>query len=314
MPHRITLLAAALAAVAFPCLSAQLAGDTPLVTNGALVVDANDFEGNMLRIPEDKRAELRMSYDRVATIVDNIFVARTLAERAKELGLDKDPAVQRRLQQVQDGVLADLYMRKREKEAVQVDLEARARDLYKANQASLKTPELVYVQHILVNLQGRTKETALETAKKIVQEARAGEDFLALAARYSDENEKKRNGGDLGYNSPSSFTEPVRKAIAAMNRKDQVSDPIETEAGFHIVKFIDRKQSQPIKFEDVRKRIVDSERERIQKSRVEDLVREVRENPKVVIHRTNVEALVVPLDEAKMKKAQEDAQKDPPRK
>ena len=89
-----------------------------------------DFEGNMLRIPESRRDEVRMSYDRVATIVDNMFIARSLAARAREAGLDKDPAVQKRLQQVQDGVLADLYVQKVEKEVPRANLDAaRARTL-----------------------------------------------------------------------------------------------------------------------------------------------------------------------------------------
>lgn len=302
-------LAACSAAVALGAAAAPLAPDTPLVTSGPLVVDASDFEGNMLRIPEKHRAEVRMSYDRVATIVDNIFIARSIAQRARDLGLDKDPAVQRRLQQVQDAVLADLYVQSREREPVKVDLELRARELYKANQTNLKTAELVYVQHILVNLNGRTKQSALERANKILEEARGGEDFLALAARYSDESDRRRSSGDLGYNSPGAFVEPVRKAIAALNKKDELAGPIEHETGYHIVKFIDRKPAAPLKYEDVRKKLIDGERERIQKGRQEDLIQEVRGGPTVTIHRANVEALVVPVDIEKLNREATEAPK-----
>ena len=297
-----TLFAAAACLAAGAVAAASLAPDAPLITSPSVVVDAADFEGNMLRIPEKYRAEVRMSYDRVATIVDNIFISRTLAERARQLGLDKDPAVQRRLQQVQDGVLADLYTQKREKDVVTIDLEQRARELFKANQASMKTPELVYVQHILINLNGRARDSALERANKALQEIKGGEDFLAVAAKYSDD---RRNGGDLGYNSPTSFVEPVRKAIAGMKTKGEVSEPVESETGYHIVKFIERKTPQPVKFEEVRKKIIDAERERIQKGRIEDTVQEVRNAPSVTIHRANVEALVLPFDAEKMKSAQD---------
>lgn len=302
-------LAAGLAAFALGAGAAPLAPDTPLVTNGRIVVDASDFEGNMLRIPDKHRAEVRMSYDRVATIVDNIFIARSIAERARDDGLDKDPAVQRRLQQVQDAVLADLYVQKREREGVQVDLELRARELYKANQANLKTAELVYVQHILVNLNGRTRASALERAQKIVDEAKGGADFLELASRYSDESDKRRSGGDLGYNSPGAFVEPVRKAIAAMTRKDELAGPVESESGYHVLKFIDRKAAAPMKFEEVKKKLIDAERERIQKGRSEELIQEVRGAPSVVIHRANVEALVVPVDLEKLSREATEAAK-----
>lgn len=300
------LLTAAFAAAAVSAAPAQLPPHTPLVVNGPIVVDSTDFEGNMLRIPENRRAEVRMSYDRVATIVDNMFIARSLAARARELGLDKDPAVQKRLEQVQDGVLADLYVQKVEKEAVAGNLELRARELYRAEQAKFVTKEEVYVQHILVNLNGRTRATALERAQKALEEAKAGEDFLSIATRYSDDPDKGRHGGDLGYNSPTSFVEPVRKAITAMKAKGEIAGPVESDAGFHILKFVDRKPSVPIKYEAVAKQIIEAERERLKKQRTEALVSEVRSSPSVVVHRQNVEKLVVPVDPEMMQRALEE--------
>lgn len=296
---------AACFAFAFAAQGAPLPPDTPLISDGSTVVDAGDFEGNLLRIPENRRSEVRMSYDRVATIVDNIFIARSLAQRARELGLDKDPLVQRRLKQVQDGVLADLYVQKVEKEALNLDFEQRARELYKADQSKFMTLEQVYVQHILVNLNGRTRETALERARKVAAEARSGEDFLALAAKYSDDPDKKRNGGDLGYKAPTSFVPSVTKAIAGMSRKGEISEPLESDFGFHIVKFIERKKPEPIKFESVRKRMIESEKERLQKMRTDSLVQDVRSAPSVVIHRENVEGLVLAVDPEILKRAME---------
>lgn len=306
MSKTTILLTAALAAVTVSAAPAKLAPNAPLVTNGPIVVDSADFEGNMLRIPEGKRSEVRMSYDRVASIVDNIFIARSLAVKARELGLDKDPAVQKRLQQVQDGVLADLYMQKLENEPVAANLEQRARELYRADQSKFVTKEEVYVQHILVNLSGRTRQTALERATKAAGEAKAGEDFLSVATRYSDDPDAKRNGGDLGYNAPTSFVEPVRKALASMKTKGEIAGPIESEQGFHIIKFVDRKAPQQLKYEAVAKQLIDAERDRLMKLRTESAVREVRSSPSVVVHRENVQQLVVPVDPELVRRAMEE--------
>jgi UDP-N-acetylmuramyl pentapeptide synthase len=51
----------------------------------------------------------------------------------------------------------------------------------------MKTPELVYVQHILVNLNGRTRESALERARKVVQDAKSGEDVTKWDSKHSGE-------------------------------------------------------------------------------------------------------------------------------
>ncbi|HET9651950.1 MAG TPA: peptidylprolyl isomerase, partial [Usitatibacter sp.] len=127
-------------------------------------------------------------------------------------------------------------------------------------------------------------------------------DFLQLASKYSDDPDMRRNGGDLGYHSPTSLMEPIRDVVAKMKRKGEVSQPIETEYGFHIIRFIDRKPPQAVKFEDVRKKLIDIEREKLQKARVDALVQEVRGSKTVVVHRENVEALVAPMDPEELKR------------
>lgn len=285
--------------------ASRIPQNLPLFVDGPIVVDSTDFEGNLLRIPEGKRDEMRLSYDRVVTIVDNMFVARSLAAKARALGLDKDPAVQKRLQQVQEGVLADLYVQKLEREATVGNLEQRARELYKADQSKFMTKEEVHVQHILVNLSGRTREQAAERARQVAAEARGSPDFLVVATRYSDDPDKSRNGGDLGYNSPTSFVEPVRKAIAAMKVKGEIAGPVESEQGFHIVKFIDRKEPKPIPYEAVARKIIEAEQERLRKQRSEAAVNEVRASSTFVFHRDNLEKMVIPIDHAALRRAQQ---------
>jgi parvulin-like peptidyl-prolyl isomerase len=193
-----------------------------------------------------------------------------------------------------------------EREVTGNDLEARARELYKADQAKFVTPEQVYVQQILVGLSGRTRDQALERAQQVFADAKAGkEDFLALAARYSDDPDVKRHGGDLGYNGKDSFPPPVAKAIAAASKKGEVMGPIEGERGFYVMRFIDRKKPEAVKFEAVRKKLIEAEREKLNKQRLQDLMASIRETGVVVVHPENVEKLVVPVDLAKLQKASE---------
>ena len=295
--HRIALASAAFSVAALAAAPVALTPSTPLIVDGPITVDVADFEGNMLRIPENRRIEFRTSHERVASVIDNIFIARVFAARAREQGLDKDPAVQRRLQQLQEGLLADLYVQKLDKAAPAVDLEQRAREIYKADYASMTKPEEVYVQHILISLKGRTREMAAELARKVRAEAVApGADFLAIAAKYTEDPDARRNGGDLGYNSPKKLVEPVRAVVDKMDRKGEVSQPIESEYGFHIVKFIDRHKATPVKFEDVKKGLIEAERERMNKARLEEMVKAVRESKTVMVYPDNVDKLVVPID------------------
>jgi parvulin-like peptidyl-prolyl isomerase len=310
MHIKSSIIAGLLIACAIPVVAAPVPPETPLIEDGALKVDVADFEGNILRIPENRRGDFRTSYDRVATVVDNIFVSRALGAKAREAGLDKDPAVQRRLQQLQDAFLADLYVQRMEREPVPASLEARARELFKADQAKYVTPEHVYVQQILITLNGRTRDMALEQARKVYEDAKSGkEDFLALAQRYSEDPDLKRNGGDLGYMGKTSFPPQVAKAIEKLKVKGEVPEPIESERGFHVVRFIDRKNEVPIKFEDMRKKLTDVEKDKYNKKRLEDLIESVKASPTLVVHPENVQKLVIPVDISQLQRASEAAAK-----
>ena len=286
-------VAALLAFAVHAVHAAPLPDDTPLVVDGPITVDAADLEGYMLRVPETQRAMVRASYERVAGMVDNIFLARSLAAKARAEHLDQGVAVQRRLVQVQDALLADLYLQRLDKEATHIDLAQRAHELYEADQAKYVTPEEVHVEHLLVGLKGRTRDMALQRAQEIDEEAKAGkDDFLTLAAKYSDDPDMKRNGGDLGFSSPGSFVAPVAAAIAKMTKPGEISPPIESYLGFHIVRFVERKKPEAIPFAKVKKKIIEGEKDRLAKKRQDDAIRAIRESKTVVVHSDNVAKLV----------------------
>jgi hypothetical protein len=303
----------ALAALTLTASGAALAPTTPLFEDGPIVVDAADFEGSMLRIPENRRGEFRMSYDRVVSVVDTLFVTRSVAAKARAAGLDKDPVVQRRMQQLQDSVLADLYMQKLEKEPLNVNLEQRAREVFKAEAASMTRPEEVYTQQILIGLKGRTKEMAAERAKEVREQAlKPDTDFLALASKYSEDPKLGENGGDLGYIATASFIEPIRNVVQKMTRKGEVSQPIETAFGYHVVRFIDRHPPRAVKFDEVKEALMKREREKLVKARADAVIEEIRGSKTVIVHPENVEKLVIPLDPEEVKRKAAEAHAAPP--
>ena len=268
--------------------------DTELIRDGGVVVSAADFEGNILRIPEDRRGGFRMSYDRVMGVVDNVYVTRSVADKARAAGIDQDPAVQARLRQLQDGFLAELYMKKIEQEAVKVDYEQRARELYIADRDKYTTDEEVRMQQILVGTKCRTKDAARDIAKRAHDEAvKPKADFMALSTRYTDEGDKSDKGGDLGWSPVKAFVPQVREAVSKM-KPGEISQPVESPFGFHVFKMLDRKVAQPKPFDAVKGDIIAAEKAKAQKKRVEDLVASVRDSKTVMTHADRIEKLVAP--------------------
>jgi parvulin-like peptidyl-prolyl cis-trans isomerase-like protein len=297
---RISLLPVLLLAAS--AIAAPPPPEAPLVTDKGVTVDVLDFNAAMQRIPEERRADFRTSYDRVVGIVDNLFVMRTFAARARALGLDKDPITQRRMQQAQDDILADAYGKTLRKDVLATDLEQRAREIYAADKDKFVSPESVHVLHILIGPNWRTREMARARADEVYAKLKAGEDFLKLAAEYSDDPEHSLNKGDLGLQPPTRFVAPLRDQIAKMSRPGEISPPVASDYGFHIVKFVEREPKRQLTFDEVKKGIMAVDREKLVKQKLDAAITEVRSSTTSVAHRDNVEALVIPIDPEAVKR------------
>jgi len=88
-----------------------------------------------------------------------------------------------------------------------------------------------------VNSDERLK--ALDKITKILQQVRGGADFAELAKKYSDDGSAK-NGGDLDWTVRGNFV-PEFEAAAFQLEKNQISEVVETDYGFHIIQLLDRR-------------------------------------------------------------------------
>jgi peptidyl-prolyl cis-trans isomerase NIMA-interacting 1 len=105
-------------------------------------------------------------------------------------------------------------------------------------------PDSVAVQHVLIAYRGaknapktmkRSKAEAKKLAEQVVTEARGGGDFSDLAVRYSDDPGAKASRGNLGKRKRDAFV-PAFADAAFRLKEGEVSDVVETEFGFHVIK------------------------------------------------------------------------------
>jgi hypothetical protein len=294
------LMAAILAAISFfsgPASGAEPGADPPLVTNGDVSLTRIDFEAYMDRVPEKLRTEFRADAERVKKTVDGLWVQRMVAERARKAGLAKDPIIASKMRQAQDAVLVEALMLQVEKDMKYPDLLPRAREVYQTRRADFKTEGRVHVEHILVDMKCRPHDAALKRAQEIRAEVASGsKDFKAYAREVSDDPARDKNSGDLGPILLSSFSEvpgvreQFRKALAGL-KPGEVSQPFETQFGFHIVRLVKREPDRQKTFEEVRDEIVAEEKRKLLDDARAQIVAAVRNDPDNYLHLENVEAL-----------------------
>lgn len=96
--------------------------------------------------------------------------------------------------------------------------------------------------HILITPNTiRDEEASRALARDLRDRIAKGEDFAALAKKYSDDPGSKNSGGDLGWQPPGVFAPEFQTAIDAL-AKDEVSAPFHTQFGWHIAKIVDRRE------------------------------------------------------------------------
>ncbi len=112
------------------------------------------------------------------------------------------------------------------------DVQAR----YEEERAASSSSTQRRASHILLEIgAGATEESVVAQAAALKARLDAGEDFGAVALEVSVDTVSAEQGGDIGYSDGTAFPSAVEQALAAM-QVGQVSDPVVTEFGVHLVK------------------------------------------------------------------------------
>jgi hypothetical protein len=291
---------AAIAVLGGPAVvGAERQPDPPLVVNGEVSLTTVDFEAYIQKVPENMRDDFRASLQRVKPTVDALWVQRAIAAKARAAGLADDPVIAARARQAQDIILAEAYLQREQRNYKLPDLTARAEELYKTRPEEFKVPERVRVQHILVATSCRGREEALERAKQIRARVAGGDEaaFLAEVQKSSDDQSKDKNKGDLGMATVTSFEAPFAAAVTKM-KPGEISEPIETKYGFHIVRFLAREPARMKSFAEVKDQLIAGERQKLLDEERTRQMNLVRDDPKTHLYLENVEALTRPRNQA----------------
>jgi peptidyl-prolyl cis-trans isomerase C len=243
---KLTRSAAIASFAAFSFLSASIAcaQTGPLATvNGKPISEADmklaetEIGPDIATLPDATKRRVLVEY----LIENQIFSDAAEADK-----LAAGPAFEERIQYWRRRTLRDMYFDKAVKSAV---TEAEAKQFYDEQVKLMKPEEEVRARHILVE----KKELAVELVEKL----KKGSDFAALAKENSKDPGSKDQGGDLGFFGKGQMVAAFEETAFKL-AKDQVSEPIETQFGWHVIK-LDEKRARPVPaFDLVKDRIIGS--------------------------------------------------------
>jgi len=131
-----------------------------------------------------------------------------------------------------------------------------AKKFYEENAQEFDQPEMVRASHILIMVPEEADEATMkekeDAAKKAAEEVRAdGADFNEIAKKLSEEPGAAESGGDLDFFTKDQMVPEFADAAFGMKVGD-ISDPVKTQFGYHVIKVTEKKEAGKMPFEEVK--------------------------------------------------------------
>lgn len=136
----------------------------------------------------------------------------------------------------------------------------------------------VRVRHILISLSisDEDEQRIIAQLKKLRERAIQGEDFAALVEEYSEDIYSREKGGDLGWY-PLDQLSPQFRSVVDTLRIGDISEPIKTSTGYHLLKVVDRVKQRHINLEDDWDTLEDLARQKKVSDKLEAWLHKLRE-------------------------------------
>ena len=160
------------------------------------------------------------------------------------------------------------------KQNITID-EDRLRQRYEQMQDQLTSAEVREASHILITVDADASDEDVEQARQTILQLKSrlddGEDFAELAKAHSQDPGSAADGGDLGEVERGMMVKPFEDVLFAM-QQGQVSEPVKTRFGWHLIKLVGVSGGETQSFEEARSRIEEELKTELAETRIYDLV------------------------------------------
>ncbi|NND45791.1 MAG: hypothetical protein HKN58_10755 [Xanthomonadales bacterium] len=253
--------------VAAGAVVAQEGLDEPLASRGDIAVTHREFDARMSVIPEKDQAPFLRDAKRLERVLSELLLQKQLAAEARSAGYDQEPLVGTRMELAANAELAKAWLEHYVSQQPDADYVGLARERYLLDPSKYQTRPSIDVSHILISTEERevaeAEALALEVRQRLQDDPEAWD---ALVMTYSEDPSVTTNGGSFSGVERGDMVKNFENAAFAMEA-GQISDPVRTAYGFHIIRLDGKNEPGQLEFEQVKARLVAEER-RLHRERI----------------------------------------------
>lgn len=240
--------------------AAQPGGDLPddlvIAEQGGQVLTLGEMRTKIkVAAPADQVADFFADGGKVAKLVEELLTVEQMAALARKNGLDKDPQLKSELEMYELDWLARRQLARHMASLDEPDYEPLARERYQANKAEFVIPTSRDVRHILVMTSDKSDEEARSKIDEALAALREGQNFDEVLHKYTEDPAIAHNG--WVRNATSAGIDPAfAAAAAALKEPGDLSEPVKSVFGYHIIRFEREKQGYTRPYEEVREGLI----------------------------------------------------------
>ena len=268
------------ASLIFACAKIKEDEGPYLAKVGDVKITQTDFERKMKSLPDftQKMFEGGSGKER---FLEELIKKEILYQEALKKGLDKDAEFLEKVKDFRKVSLIGLLL-EREVEPKTKVTDQDVKSYYEEHKEEFAPVSQVRASHILLK--------AEEEAKKVLERLRRGEDFAQVAKKTSIDTGSAKRGGDLGFISRGQ-TVCGFEAEAFRLKLGEISKPVKTQFGYHIIKVTDKKMGEAIEFERVKDLILQYLSAKKQQEVFDSYIEELKKSYRVEINKEAVSKL-----------------------
>jgi peptidylprolyl isomerase len=257
---------------------------------GAVRFTASDLKDFMQTLPADTRRQALADPQAMSRLIQGEVARRAVLSEALAKKWQAKPAVAKQIDMARDTIVLRNYLTAVVDVPAAYPSDAEVKNAYDLNRDKFLVPRQYHLAQIFIASPAGDKNAgvALKKASDLVAKARAkGARFDELARQNSQYKAGAEKGGDMGWAVESQMQPAVLAKVAGMARGD-VSDPIRSGLGWHVVRLIDTKPAAPRPLAEVRGLIVTSLRQQKEQSEVLQYLARLVDKTPVQLNQANL--------------------------
>ncbi|MFO1243222.1 MAG: peptidylprolyl isomerase [Rickettsiales bacterium] len=261
MIQRLFLALLATASIQISAFAEEAKDYKILEVNGQPIMKSHVIQVWESLFPEGKAQPFDTFDDKVKmNVLRGIVSEEVIYDQANKSGIAETPEVKEKLEGIKKKIITQAFLDREVSSRISEDELKKTYD-EKVKQYSGKRE--IRASHILVGSEDK--------ARDLVKQLKAGKDFDALAKEASEDKATAAAGGDLGFFSEDRMVPEFSKAAFALKR-GQISDPVKTDFGWHVIKITDESPVKVPSFDEVKDSLRDELKEKTFKQYIDQLV------------------------------------------